>query len=128
MKHIEVSSQKSRYIILGAIIVALVALFIWYKVTPGPYDNLAQCLSNQGTKYYGAFWCPHCQKQKQLFSKSAKLLPYVECSTPDQKDQTDICKTVGIESYPTWIFADGTRETGEKTPAYLAEKTSCPLN
>lgn len=47
---------------------------------PGKYDELAQCIEKSGTKFYGAFWCPHCQAQKALFGKSAKKLPYVECA------------------------------------------------
>lgn len=120
-------NKKSRYIIFAIIVLVFAGLFAWYKFTPGPHDALAQCIANSGTKYYGAFWCPHCQEQKRVFSKSAKLLPYVECSTPDQKGQTQVCIDQGIETYPTWIFADGTRETGVKTTEYLAEKTACTI-
>lgn len=124
------SSMKktTRYIIIIALVAVFGGLITWYQLTPGPYDKLAKCMADQGVKFYGAFWCPHCQAQERAFSKSAKYLPYVECSTADQKGQTTVCSDAGITTYPTWEFADGTRETGEKTPAYLAEKTSCPLN
>ena len=30
---------------------------------------------------YGAYWCPHCAHQKELFGAEAwSLIPYVECS------------------------------------------------
>ena len=100
----------------------------WYmKTLPGQYDQLAQCLTEKGAKFYGAFWCPHCKAQKQMFGNSAKLLPYVECSEADQKTRTKICIDQKIEQYPTWILADGTRITGEQRPEMLAEKTGCQI-
>jgi thiol-disulfide isomerase/thioredoxin len=95
--------------------------------TLNKYDGFAQCLKDKGATFYGAFWCPHCKAQKKLFGSSVKLLPYVECSTPDGNSQTAECIAKKIESYPTWIFADGTQETGEVPLAKLAEKTSCVL-
>jgi len=94
---------------------------------PGKYDTFATCLKDKGATFYGAFWCPHCQTQKKLFGASAKLLPYVECSTPDGNSQTQICIDKKITGYPTWEFADGTRLSGEIPFAQLAEKTSCVL-
>jgi thiol-disulfide isomerase/thioredoxin len=93
----------------------------------GKLDTFARCLTNKGVKFYGAFWCPHCQAQKALFGSSAKLLPYIECSTPDAQGRTAICDEKKIEGYPTWEFFDGTREGGEITLSHLSEKTSCPL-
>ena len=94
---------------------------------PAPLDAFAQCLGEKGATFYGAFWCPHCQSQKKLFGRSARLLPYVECSTPDGRGQLPICTEKKIEGYPTWEFADGTRQSGEVPIATLAEKTGCPL-
>lgn len=94
---------------------------------PGKYDQFAQCITDKGAKFYGAFWCPHCQAQKKLFGKSAKLLPYIECSTADGSDQVQMCKDEKIEGYPTWVFADGTRASGEQSFEQLAEKTGCAL-
>ncbi len=90
------------------------------------YDTFAQCLSDAGAKFYGAFWCPHCQEQKALFKKSEKL-PYIECSTPDSEHQTQICIDKGITGYPTWKFADGTELGGVQQFSALAEKTNCPI-
>jgi hypothetical protein len=63
-----------------------------------------------------------------MFGKSAKLLPYVECSTPDGKGQLPICAEKDIKGYPTWTFTDGSQLSGEQTIQTLAEKTACPLN
>lgn len=88
--------------------------------------QLAQCLKDSGAVFYGAFWCPHCIRQKELFGKEAvAALVYVECSTPDGNSQTAVCKDKKIESYPTWEFKDGSRLTGEVSLAELAAKTSC---
>ncbi|HEX8591379.1 MAG TPA: hypothetical protein VF696_01335, partial [Candidatus Paceibacterota bacterium] len=69
---------------------------------PGIYDTFATCLKDSGATFYGAFWCPHCQEQKRMFGKSAKLLPYVECSEPNGRAQTQVCIDAKVESYPTW--------------------------
>lgn len=90
------------------------------------YDEFAQCISDAGASFYGAFWCPHCQEQKALFEQSPKI-PYIECSTPNGEGRTEICTTENITGYPTWKFADGTESSGVQTLATLAEKTSCTL-
>ena len=115
-------------IVIGVIVI-VGGLWYAYKVSngPGEYDSFAQCIKDSGTKFYGAFWCPHCQKQKKLFKKSVKLLPYIECSTADGKNQTQACKDAGVESYPTWVFPDNSRLTGELSFKQLAEKSNCPL-
>lgn len=115
------------------IIIILVVLFAAYlsfipaTSTPGEYDEFAQCLTDKSALFYGAFWCPHCRDQKELFGKSAKKLPYVECSTPDGKGQLSICEEKEIKSYPTWTFADGEKIASLMTLEQLSTKTGCPL-
>ncbi|MEI6529022.1 MAG: hypothetical protein WCN88_01280 [Candidatus Falkowbacteria bacterium] len=87
--------------------------------------SFAQCLKNQGALFYGAFWCSHCQNQKAMFGSDAKDLPFVECSTPDGQGQLAICQQNNIPGYPTWVFKDGSRLSGELTLTQLAEKTGC---
>ncbi len=94
---------------------------------PGKLDDFARCLKDKGAVFYGAFWCPHCQNEKGFFGNSARLLPYVECSTPDGNSQLLSCTEKKISGYPTWEFADGSRETGEVSLQKLAEKTGCEL-
>lgn len=94
-------------------------------VVAGKYTELAQCIKNSGAKFYGAFWCPHCQEQKKLFGDAVTELPYIECSNPDKKSQTQVCIDAKITGYPTWEFADGSRLDGEVSLAKLAEETSC---
>lgn len=115
--------------VIGLVVIGgLVSLLVYQAKKPGKYDNLAQCINKSGAKFYGAFWCPHCQATKAMFGKSAKLLPYVECSTTDGKSQLPICAEKDIKGYPTWIFPDNSRLSGEQTLQTLSEKTSCPLN
>ncbi len=97
------------------------------KTGPSNLDSFAQCLKDKGAVFYGAFWCPHCQRTKAMFGSAAKLVPYEECSTSDGKSQLQACKDKDVKNYPTWIFADGSRITGERTLAELAEKTGCVL-
>ncbi len=115
------------WLVLIAIIVAGVGASLVASSRPGQLDSFAQCLTDKGAVFYGAFWCPHCQATKRLFGASAKLLPYVECSTPDGREQLPACKDKGIATYPTWVFADGATLTGELTVQQLADASGCPL-
>jgi hypothetical protein len=120
--------SKKTLLIIAIVVIALVGLLIWDKSRPGEYDAFAQCLTDKSAKFWGAFWCPNCQDQKELFGRSDRLLPYVECSTADGRGQLQICRDAGIEAYPTWEFADGSRQTGVLSLENLAERTDCTLN
>ena len=109
------------------LVVAGLGVSIFAKQGSGQLDEFAQCLADKDAVFYGAFWCPHCQAQKRMFGNSAKLLPYIECSTPAGQSQLQACIDKEIQSYPTWEFADGSRLTGEVPLAQLAEKTGCEL-
>jgi len=116
------------FILIALIILGVVIWLLAKPQGPGQYDGFAQCLSDKGTKFFGAWWCPHCRDQKALFGASAKVLPYVECYDPGRQDeQLQVCKDASIKSFPTWQFADGSSETGTLTLQQLADKTSCTL-
>src|SRR5258706_5509657 len=124
--------KNIRNLILLVAVVLLITgsafYFLWAQGNaPGKYDSFAQCLKTKGLEFYGAFWCPHCQNQKALFGNSEKYLPYVECSTPDSNGQLQVCINKKIEVYPTWIFADGSKNEGEMTFQELADKSGCAL-
>ena len=124
--------MKRGVLIFWLIIVVLIvagigaSVFVKPKSTP-QLDSFAQCIKDKGVIFYGAFWCPHCQKTKAMFGSSAKLLPYVECSTPDGQRQTQICIDKKIASYPTWMKPSGEIITGEHTLAELSTFSGCPL-
>lgn len=119
-------TNTSTIVIIAAVILILGGM-VWYSNMPGKHDEFAACIKESGATFYGAFWCPHCQEQKRLFGKSAKNLPYVECSTVDGQGQLPACTDKKIETYPTWDFKDGSRKTGTLSLTELAELTSCSL-
>ncbi len=117
-------------VIWGLVALLVIVGMVWLIKTPGRpgrLDTFATCIKDSGASFYGAFWCPHCQNQKALFGSSARLLPYIECSTPDGNSQLPVCKEAGVTSYPTWKFPDGTVENGEVSLERLGELTSCLL-
>lgn len=122
--------MQTKFIIFIIVIVLIVGGFGAYMSLkpepPSKLDGFAQCLKSSGAEFYGAFWCVHCQEQKDEFGSSAKYLPYVECSNSDNT-QIQICIDNKIEGYPTWVFKDGTRLSGKLSFETLAEKTQCVL-
>jgi thiol-disulfide isomerase/thioredoxin len=116
------------WLVLLALIVSGIGVSFVADRTPSKLDGFAQCLTEKGVVFYGAFWCPHCQKTKAMFGGSAKFLPYVECSTADGQGQTEACKQKDIKSYPTWVFQNSTTTlTGERTLQEISELSGCPL-
>lgn len=90
----------------------------------GPEDpylkGLAIHLTERGAQFYGAYWCPNCQEQKEMFEASADRLPYVECSPDGRKGTVSrACRDANISNYPTWIIAKR-RLTGAIAPKELA--------
>ncbi len=113
-------------VVFAFIIMALLSLVACNPTSAGPGETFAKCLTENGAKMYGAFWCPHCTEQKEAFGDDWQHITYIECSKPD-KTQTEFCTQASIASYPTWEFADGNREVGKLSFATLAEKTGCTL-
>jgi len=117
-----------------AVVVALAGVyyFIYYKHSHR-YDAFARCLREKQLTMYGAYWCPHCAEQKELFGASFSQVPYVECGTPGQRGVTQECKDAGIKRFPTWIFpataamARGERQERVIPLEELSAKTGCPL-
>ncbi len=107
---------------------------VWLAKTPGkpgPLDTFAQCLNDSGAKYYAAFWCHNCKNQEAMFGRSARLLPRIECSTPDGKSYLPVCQEAKIEATPTWEFASSTasstRVKGTQSLETLSQLSNCPL-
>ncbi|MEB3339222.1 vitamin K epoxide reductase family protein [Okeania sp.] len=64
---------------------------------------LAEHLTEVGAKMYGAYWCSHCQEQKNLFGKEAvSKINYIECDPKGKNSQTQLCVEASIKAYPTW--------------------------
>ncbi|MEB3306357.1 MAG: hypothetical protein VKL58_09105 [Cyanobacteriota bacterium] len=64
---------------------------------------LVEHLRRVGVMFYGAWWCPACFKQKNLFGQEAgNQLPYVECEKTEA--QREGCRKAGVAAYPTWVM------------------------
>mmetsp|Transcript_17269 Transcript_17269/g.47836 ORF Transcript_17269/g.47836 Transcript_17269/m.47836 type:complete len:254 (-) Transcript_17269:233-994(-) len=62
--------------------------------------QLAKTMQQQGVTMYGAYWCPHCARQREVFGKEAwSYINYVECS-PKGFGFQGMCSNV--DGYPTW--------------------------
>ncbi|MFM1900987.1 MAG: hypothetical protein RLZZ216_1563 [Cyanobacteriota bacterium] len=71
---------------------------------------LARHLKLKGAVVYGAWWCPHCNHQKELFGVEAiELLPYVECDKDNAGRKR--CQDAQVRGYPTWDL-NGERRLG----------------
>lgn len=115
-------------VVLAVIVVAIIFFSTRGINTSNPqYDVLAKCIADSGAKFYGAFWCAHCRTQKEMFGSSAKYLPYIECSSSDGKSQLQVCADAGITGYPTWVFPDGSRASGEVSMQVIASRTGCSI-
>jgi uncharacterized membrane protein len=87
--------------------------------SPDQFAALADHLRESGAVFYGAYWCPHCQAQKQMFGAAASKLPYVECDPRGTDAHPDACQAAGVQAYPTWVIG-GQKLEGEVSPADLA--------
>lgn len=64
--------------------------------------RLANHLQQINAKMYGAYTCPFCRKQKELFGQAADRVPYIECAPNFPNAQPELCRQKNIEGYPTW--------------------------
>jgi uncharacterized membrane protein/glutaredoxin len=82
---------------------------------------LAKHLTSSGAVMYSAWWCPHCNDQKQLFGKEASAqLKVIECAADGRSSQKALCDTKKIEGFPTWEI-NGQLDSGVKSLQQLAE-------
>jgi glutaredoxin len=84
---------------------------------------LVEHLVAKGVKFYGAFWCSHCQNQKSLFGATAATkLPYIECDKNGDNSQRQLCKDKDIRTFPTWVI-DGKYVVGTQELKEIAQLT-----
>ncbi|CAG9467627.1 unnamed protein product [Pedinophyceae sp. YPF-701] len=71
-------------------------------------EALARRLNAVGARMYGAFWCPHCFQEEELFGRGAmKDFPYVECfpeGWSKGKKPAQACVDAGVKGFPTWVI------------------------
>src|SRR5580700_5193490 len=124
------SRNWGRIAIYAVLIVAAFGLAYYLdNRTQHKHDAFAHCLSDRGVKMYGAWWCPHCQEQKEKFGASFEYAPYVECGIKgDVHGVAQVCKDDKISHYPTWQFPlTGERVERVFTLQELSDRTGCSL-
>ena len=118
-----------RKIVTAVLIVAAFAAvsYLGLRKRGSRFDTFAKCVASKQATMYGAYWCPHCLEQKEMFESSFQYVPYVECGVPGSRDEAPVCKEAGIKHFPTWQFADGERREGTQPLPALGAKTGCAL-
>ncbi len=101
--------------------------FLYYQKPVSTLDGFAKCLNAKGARMYGAWWCPHCADQKEMFGYAFQYVNYTECSPEGQRTVKDVCKQAGVKNFPTWQFPDGSRMEGAQPLAVLGDKVGCRL-
>ncbi len=86
----------------------------------------AQALAAAGAKFYGAAWSADTAAQRQLFEDGGQLLPFVEVTNAD-RTPNQIAIDNNITTYPTWVFADGSRLEGVQTLQVLSERAGVDI-
>jgi hypothetical protein len=123
------TSSSARKIVTAMLVVAAFALVIYLGLRKrgNRLDAFAKCLATKQAKMYGAYWCPHCADQKEMFESSFQYVSYVECGVPGSRDEAQVCKDAGIKHFPTWEFFGGERQEGTLALQALSNKTGCSL-
>jgi glutaredoxin len=119
--------QKKRLIWGGVVLVIALAYAGWWYYSNHRYDDFAKCLSSKQVKMYGAYWCPHCQDQKEKFKKSFQYVNYVECAIKGSRELTAACKDAGVQHFPSWQFGNNPLVEGVFPLEELSDKTGCNL-
>jgi hypothetical protein len=88
---------------------AAVAAAVTAAASTSELRALVEHLRRQGAVFYGAWWCPHCTHQKDLFGQAAaQRLPYVECDKDEPGRQR--CAAAAVRVFPTWDLKGERRE------------------
>jgi hypothetical protein len=95
----------------------LAAILLASPAAASPMVDFARCISRAGATYYTADWCPHCQRQNDMFGNALGYVRVVDCTRGCDE----------VKSLPTWTFRDGSRVSGLQTLEKLAIRTGCRL-
>ncbi|MBD2257810.1 hypothetical protein [Pseudanabaena sp. FACHB-2040] len=119
-------AQTGRHLSMGAALLTAAVVFgcapqATREANQQSYEaQLANHLKETGATMYGAYWCPHCAEQKEMFAGAVEQVPYVECDPSGQDPQPQLCQEKGIPGYPTWEI-DGELYSGTRSLEELAE-------
>ena len=85
--------------------------------------EFAKFLTKNNVVMYSAWWCSHCNDQKNLFGKEAvKELTIIECAKDGENSQYKLCEEKGIKGTPSWEI-DKEIYSGTQTLDDLADLT-----
>ena len=116
--------MKFTNVSLLTVVASIVLLAGCTTTDNGQNTKLAECLTSKGVMMYGTNRCSHCQNQKELFGYDAfTKINFVDC---DKEKNT--CALAGVQGYPTWAFADGSKLEGTQTFESLASQAGCNLD
>ena len=122
-------NKKLKDKIINVAVIALAAGIlgygIYWRVATNPAnaavdEKIAQCLKSKDIKFYGAYWCPHCQEQKKTLGGYLNSINYIECT-----EDPAVCTAAEIQAYPTWVFPDGTRQEGALPLEEILKLSAC---
>ena len=115
------SVQDGRIVVPGVIGQATAPKGWDITTTSGDAElELVQHLASVNAVMYGAWWCPHCHTQKQLFGEEAfEDVIYIECEQGGLDPQPALCQSAGVAGYPTWVV-NGVRYPGAQLLDNLA--------
>ena len=116
-------------VILGVVVIVIFGSLMWFLKRKHEHrlDAFAQCLNTKGARMYGAYWCPHCSDQKEMFGAAFQYAPYIECGIKGSRAIQPVCTQASITHFPTWEFASGARVEGPHALEFLSQETGCPL-
>jgi glutaredoxin len=100
---------------------------IYRSSTPQAIE-LAKRLHERHAVMYGAYWCPHCARQRELLGREAlNQIQYVECANSGYNAVPQLCQKRHVDGFPTWILNENenrssrtVRLSGEQTLDRLA--------
>jgi hypothetical protein len=91
------------------------------ELTVSSAEAIALHLRKINAKMYGAYWCPACTRQREIFGDQAfQQVQYIECDPRGINPKPQLCRRAGIQVYPTWEIK-GKKYQGVRSLAELAE-------
>src|SRR5919201_608406 len=91
------SSSWTRKLLYAVLILAAfaTAYYLGLRKRTSRLDAFAECLTSKQLKMYGAYWCPHCAEQKEMFGDSFQYAPYIECGVRGSREPAPVCAQAG---------------------------------
>ncbi len=102
--------------IVFVLIVGGIGFSYMNSLKPGPLDDFAQCLTDNGAVMYGASWCKYTAAQKQMFGNSMRFIDY-----------RDFTENPEVKTTPTW-FIDGQKYEKVQSFDKLALVSGCTIS